>query len=344
MDFTFLGTSAGVPTKQRNVTALAVSFEGRKDWILIDCGEGTQQQLLHVPHSLANLAAICITHVHGDHCYGLPGILASAGMAGRKDPLTVICPKPLHQWIELTLANTDCFTPFEINLVDVEQLQSGTLEPQKYGGFTIECLPLSHRVPCYAYRLTEANPEHRLDTDKLEREGIARGPAWGLLHKGERVQLDDGRELSGQDYWLTDAKPRVAIVGGDNDEPELLAEAAKGCDLIIHEATYTQAISDRVGPAPMHSSAKQVAEFASEVAVQNLILTHFSARYFRDAGFVDMASSNESLNPAEFDPEHSLASVWFEAREYYRGNLFLAEDFRSFRLKREGQVVKLNKY
>ena len=318
MKFTFLGTSAGVPTKQRNVTGLALGLERNKDWCLVDCGEGTQQQLLHTTYTLSTLAAIFITHVHGDHCYGLPGVLASAGMGGRTAPLKVIAPKPLQEFIEVMLRTTDCYIPYQLEFIATEDIT----EPIEVAGFAVEPFALSHRVPCHAWRFTELNTEHKLDTNKLQLDGIARGPLWGKLQSGQQVTLESGQQIDVKDYCLPPGKPRQLIVAGDNDQPELLFAAAKGIDLLIHEATYTQAVSDKVGPAPMHSSAKQLAVFAEQVKVPNLVMTHFSARYGGSG-------------------KNSVEQLRTEAEEHYAGKVYLAEDFASYQLKFGGELKTL---
>ena len=145
LKLTFFGTSAGVPTKQRNVTALAVeslnpyasniqnTTQSKKSrpWVLIDCGEGTQQQLLHTKLSLHQLQAICITHVHGDHCYGLPGLLASAAMSGRREPLIIVAPKAIATLLEAVALTTELYFPFVINFMAIEDLLSESNEGNK---------------------------------------------------------------------------------------------------------------------------------------------------------------------------------------------------------------------
>src|SRR6476661_6051531 len=115
---TFLFTSSGVPTKNRNVTALAVQTGLNRDWWLVDCGEATQHRLQHVPLSVHELAGICITHIHGDHSYGLPGLLASASMTGRTRPLILIAPLALKAWLDATLLHTELYLPYPIIHVD----------------------------------------------------------------------------------------------------------------------------------------------------------------------------------------------------------------------------------
>lgn len=167
MDLLFLGTSAGVPTKVRNVSATAVIEATGSHWYLVDCGEGTQHQLLHTPLSIRDLRAIFITHVHGDHCFGLPGLLASAGMSGRTQPLELILPRALHEWLRQGLRASDTYLPFELRLQAVEALTEW-----RNDAMHVATVQLSHRVPSVGFVFTELNPEPRLDTPRLEAEGI----------------------------------------------------------------------------------------------------------------------------------------------------------------------------
>ncbi|WP_298718680.1 ribonuclease Z [uncultured Oceanisphaera sp.] len=319
MELIFLGTSSGSPTKSRNVSGLALKKVGARPWILIDCGEGTQHRLLHTPLSLNNLQAICITHMHGDHCYGLPGLLASAAMSGRTAPLTIIGPAALQGWIAATQQATHLTLPYSLHFIDVAAL-TGVVAMK---GFDISALPLSHRVPSFGYEFVETGLPRKLDVAKLKADGIASGPEWGRLQRGERVTLADGRVLDGHDYQLAMRVPRKVIIGGDNDNPALLAECVHSANVLVHEATFTQAIASKVGPGPQHSSAMAIAQFAAEASVPNLILTHFSPRY-KDGG-----------------PGISIRDIEQEARAHYGGKLFLARDLEVFHLNREGELSRM---
>jgi len=315
MDLLFLGTSAGVPTKARNVSATAVIEASGSQWYLVDCGEGTQHQLLHTPLSIRDLRGIFITHVHGDHCFGLPGLLASAGMSGRTAPLELILPTALHDWVRLSLAASDTFLPFELRLLAVEQLTEWCSD-----ALEVSTVQLSHRVPSVGYVFTELNPEPRLDVQRLDAEGIPRGPLWGELAKGHSVE-HAGLVLQGRDYLRASRPARKVIVCGDNDSPELLADAAKGADVLVHEATFTQPIIERTGATFGHSSAAAVARFAEAAGVRNLVLTHFSARY-------------------QPDPRRSpcIDDVREEALAHYSGNLTLARDLQRYHIGRDGYL------
>ncbi len=320
MDIIFLGTSSGTPTKTRNVSAVAIRGDNTKAWVLVDCGEGTQHQILRTNLALKHLSTIFITHVHGDHCYGLPGLLASAIMTGRTDPLLIVGPKPIDSFIHNVRDFSQLKLSFDIHFQPVEEL-TGSLETECFSTGTVE---LSHRVPSFAFAFSENRIEAKLNIEKLRRAGIKPGPLWGRLQKGEDVQLEDGRCLKSRDFLLPFRRPRRIIVAGDNDKPALLRPLVEQTtDVLIHEATYTADILEKVGPTAQHSSAKEIAQFAHSVSLNHLILTHFSPRYQDDR-----------------EEKISIDDIRNEARQYYQGNLFLADDFDCFHLTRDYTLHK----
>ena len=341
LKLTFLGTSAGVPTKQRNVTALAIEFlnpysagtnqqqnKKSRPWLLIDCGEGTQHQLLHTKLSLHQLQAICITHVHGDHCYGLPGLLASASMSGRTAPLTLIAPKAIAILLDAVILTTELHFPFAIDFVAIEEVLSGSDSDDKISidlsdqqQLEIDITPLSHRVASYGFGITQTISRRTLSTDKLTADNIAAGELWGKLQQGQDVTTDDGRKLFSVDYTDNDRQRTRVVVAGDNDMPERLKAAVIGADLLVHEATYTHEVLLKIKAKnpdfdPMHSSAQLIGRFAQDSGLKNLILTHFSARY---QGFDNPNS-----------PTPNMGYLRLDAQSTYNENLWLAEDFAQY--------------
>ncbi|WP_417615271.1 ribonuclease Z [Oceanisphaera sp.] len=322
MELQFLGTSSGTPTKSRNVSGLALKKAAAKPWILVDCGEGTQHRILHTSLSLSRLQAICITHLHGDHCYGLPGLLASASLAGRTRALTLIGPAGLQEWLSVTLQLTQVTLSYALHFIDVTTLTDAI----RLDDFKVSARPLSHRVSCFAYEFVETGLPRKLDKDKLLAENIASGPVWGQLQRGDTVTLADGRTVCGDDYLLASRPPRKVVIAGDNDTPALLADSVTSAQLLVHEATFTQKVADQIGAGPQHSSARTIAEFAELAAVPNLILTHFSPRY-KDGG------AGLTIN-----------DIAQEARAHYRGTLFLARDLDLYHLDYSGKLSKRSEH
>lgn len=319
MDILFLGTSSGVPTKERNVTSIALIEENSRAWYMIDCGEATQHQLLKTPLSLADLEIIFITHVHGDHCYGLPGLLASAGMNGnRKKPLTIVAPEGIQQWLEATIKLTQMYLPYELHFVATE-----TLKDFYYRDFLINACALSHRVPSYAYSFFEQKPSAKLNTEKLKQDGIPAGPLWNQLQRGLDIEFD-GEIFLSRDYLIQLHSARKLVIAGDNDQPELLKDFCVNAQLLIHEATFTKDIAIKMSHAG-HSSAEMVARFAESIALPNLLLTHFSPRY------------NESVNNASV-----INPIEAEAKLYYSRNLLMAKDFMRCRLDKLGIITEIS--
>ena len=311
----FLGTSSGVPTKERNVSGIAVKLPEPKSWVLVDCGEGTQHQILSSPLSLLSLKAICITHVHGDHCYGLPGLLASAGMSGRKDALLVIAPKEVEQMFIAVKEATDLHLPYDVEFIETNSKNSNTID-----GVKITAIELSHRVPSHAFCFDASSSKRILKKDKLIAKGVKPGPMWGEIQKGNDIKLDDGSTLNASDYLESELSEERIIIAGDNDNPNLLSDAIQNANVLVHESTYTNELLEKVGPGPQHSSALKVAEFAERSRVKNLVLTHFSARYH---------SKNDGS-------KNSIEEIKIEAEQTFTGNLFLAKDHDEFVLLDDG--------
>ncbi len=330
---TFLGTSSGIPTKNRNVSALALESLAKDaqaksaPWLLIDCGEGTQHQLLKSPLSLANLTAICITHVHGDHCYGLVGLLSSMAMHARTKPLTLITPKAIAILLDTFAKTTEFRVNYPIDFIFIEDVlaDSGyfTLSLSGEHRLNIEIIPLSHRTPSYAFAITQTLYKRKLDTAKLSDLGID-NRQWGQIFKAENpdVPLSLGEISVIPSQFIHEQHHKLKIViAGDNDSPELLMQACENATALVHEATHLHAQRQKQlerpveqgGFDPRHSSSLMTAKFASDVKLPTLILTHFSAKY--------------ALHEDSADLTPNMGHIKAEAQSVYQGNLILAQDF-----------------
>ena len=321
MRLTFLGTAAGTPSVERSVTALAIALDDSKEWYLVDCGEGTQHQLLKCRYTLSGLSAIFITHIHGDHMFGLPGLICSASMQGRTDPLTIYAPEGVESFVRHSLESAAVsHLPFEL-MFERTDGPSFSFEDQN---FSVTAHGLSHRVPSFAYRFSEVPRPGSLDQNKLEQIDVPKGPLWGELQAGNSIILECGRMVDPEEVKLPPEPSRIAVIGGDNDKPELLVDAMKGADVLVHEATFTDPVYQRVGPQYMHSTAKMVGEAAEKAGIGSVILTHISGRFRK--------KSNSF--------ENDIEALRQETSDVYQGTVELAEDFGCWEVTREKKLLK----
>ena len=319
LQFHFLGTSAGSPTVERNVTALGYMPRGRKNWWLFDCGEGTQQRLLRSSLSLPKLNKIFITHMHGDHCYGLFGLLTSRGlMSGGEEAVHIFGPKGIKEMIKtvLKLSYVNLSAPLTFTEFD----EAGDLFEDDE--FIVSNVRLSHDVPSWGYVVKEKDRPGSFDSAKAIRDGIKPGPIYSKLKNAEMVILEDGREVNGADYVGKTQKGRVALIGGDNDRPQLFGEALKGAAVMIHEATHTEEAMAGLSFRSRHSTAKRVAEVADENQVKNLVLTHFSPRF--------ITKKRKGMKCVD--------EIEDEAKEFFHQDLHMARDYDVYELDRESKL------
>ena len=251
MELEFLGTGAGVPAKHRNVSGLALKLLDERNAIwLFDCGEGTQMQILRTNIKPRKIEKIFISHLHGDHIFGLPGLLSSRSFQGGEERLAY----PL-QFVELS---------------------EGIIFKDKQ--FTVECMLLDHGIDSYGFRVKEADHEGMLLVEKLVALGIPAGPIYGKLKQGQKVTLSDGREINGQDFVGESKKGRIVTIFGDTRFTSKSSEFAKDSDVIVHESTFNKNEA-KLARAYFHSTTHQAATIAKEAKAKKLMLTHISARY-----------------------------------------------------------------
>jgi ribonuclease Z len=275
---TFLGTSSGVPTRGRNVSAVALRLPQRSELWLFDCGEATQHQFLRSELRVSQLSRIFITHMHGDHVFGLPGLLASLGLAGTCSGVDLYGPDPLRDFLEgvLRTSSTRIGYPLRTHRVK-EAARSGVLLLDD-GDLTVRCAPLTHRVPAYAYRVDQKPRPGRFDVERAQALGIPPGPIYAELKAGRSVTLDDGRVINGASLCGPERPGSSVVYCTDTVFCEAAVELAAGADLLIHESTFSHGEAE-LAIARQHSTSTMAAQTALAAGVKQLVLTHLSPRY-----------------------------------------------------------------
>ena len=279
MQVTFLGTSSGVPTRARNVSAVALRLPQRSEMWLFDCGEGTQHQFLRSDLRLSQLRRVFITHMHGDHVFGLPGLLASLGLAGNSNAgIDLYGPDPLESFLKGALANSSTRIGYPLQVHRVRPAAEQGSVVFEDADLIVRCTPLTHRVPAYAYRVEQKPLAGRFDIDQARALEIPPGPVYAQLKRGETVTLADGRTIDGTTLCGPE-RPGVSVVYcTDTVFSEAAVELARGADLLIHESTFAHAESE-MAFQKQHSTSTMAAQTAAEAGVGQLVLTHLSPRY-----------------------------------------------------------------
>lgn len=304
MRVTFLGTSSGAPSRSRNMTSIALQLPQLSRLWLFDCGEGTQHQILRSSVKLSQLDRVFITHLHGDHLFGLTGMLASRSLQnGGQTPVTIYGPSGLAEYLRATLDISRTRLGYAIT---VERVSPGVVFEDSYA--TVVCAPMRHGVESYGYAVIEKDHPGHFDVDRARSLGIPSGPLYGRLKAGETITLEDGRLVSGADLTGPPIKGRKLVFCGDTAFHQGAVELASGADMLIHEATY-MGVDSHLAERANHSTSVSAAEVARLANVSKLVLTHFSLRY-------------------ESEGNPSLEDLLAEARAIFP-NTSLAYDFLS---------------
>ncbi|MBC1596980.1 ribonuclease Z [Listeria seeligeri] len=278
MELVFLGTGAGVPSRGRNVTSIALSMLNERNAIwLFDCGEATQHQILRSQIKLSKLEKIFITHMHGDHIFGLPGLLSSRSFQGGDSDLTIYGPVGIQAYVETSLKLSGTRLTYKIIF---EEIEPGLIFDDEM--FTVTADELDHGMLSYGYRIVEKDKQGALDAARLKEDGVEPGPIFQRLKNGEVVTLPDGREIDGENYIGAPQKGKIISIFGDTRETASEFALAENADVLIHEATF-EGDKGKMAAEYMHSTTIQAAELAKKAGVKKLILTHISSRYDRDA-------------------------------------------------------------
>ncbi|KMJ60516.1 ribonuclease Z [Bacillus sp. LL01] len=278
MKLTFLGTGSGVPAKHRNVSSLALHIDDKEGFVwLFDCGEATQHQILHTSLKPRKISKIFITHLHGDHIFGLPGLLSSRSFQGGGTPLIVYGPVGIKDYIETSLSVS--MTHVKYPLI-IEEFEGEGLKLEERD-FTIVGKKLVHGIPSYGFRIVQKDLPGALLMDKVKQSNIPAGPHLQKLKEGKSVTLADGRIVEGKDYIGPLKKGKVITILGDTRYNPISVELAEAADVLIHEATFA-AKDELLAKEYFHSTTIQAAKVAKEAGAKQLLLTHISARYQKE--------------------------------------------------------------
>jgi ribonuclease Z len=295
LSLTFLGTSASRPTVERGVSSIALTREG--ETMLFDCGEGTQRQMMRYGVGFT-FGDLFFTHFHTDHFLGALGLMKTLALQAREEPLRIWGPRGAQALFKRAegLGNEKLTYPLIIT-----EVEPGT--PILRKGYSIRPFAVEHRQgAAVGYALVEHERLGRFDPEHATSLGIPEGPLWGRIHKGESVTLPDGRVIAPSELVGPTRPGRTVVITGDTRPCAATIQAAHDADLLVHEATFGDEEAARAAET-MHSTAREAGTVAQMAKVRTLVLTHFSARYSRDA-----------------------SELGREAGEAFRGELLLAKD------------------
>ncbi|MEJ2241060.1 MAG: ribonuclease Z [Candidatus Bathyarchaeota archaeon] len=267
----FLGTGGSVPTPKRGLSAIAI--KRKNEMLMFDCGEGTQRQMIQVGVGFHKKTKIFVTHLHGDHVLGLPGLLQTMSLLGRKNKLEIYGPIGIKDFIN-SINQTVHFTlTFPIF---VKEITEGIVCQEK--DYTITAVNSAHIDPSLAYAFFEKHRPGRFNVNKANELGVPEGPLWSKLQSGKSVKLSDGRLIKPSSILGVSRPGRTIIYSGDTGPSEKIVKLAKNADLLIHEATFDDEMKQRA-IEDGHSTPSIAAETARKACVKQLIVTHISARY-----------------------------------------------------------------
>lgn len=316
MQLTFFGTSAGKPTKERNVSALGLKLEQEGKWYLFDCGEATQHQMMRSSLSIGKLDTIFITHLHGDHYYGLPGLLGTKKLDKAFRPLNIYGPKGIRKFLECVMDVSAEHLGYNLKIIEYESEETFLFDK-----FSLKILPLVHSKESVAFYIKENDISDKLNEKKLRATGLEPSLLYGELKRGRSITFQ-GKTLEPKAFMLEAIRGRRLIIAGDNSKPDILGSYLDDLDLLVHECTYTQEVYDALPVKVLHTTAKELGIAVQEKHVKNLIATHIAPRYNKKSSM-------------------GVEMIYDEIKHSYEGKLFIANDLDVYHLKRDGSLEKL---
>lgn len=270
-----LGTSSGKPTLKRNVSALAVAREG--EWLLFDCGEGTQTQIARAGLNPSRLVAIFITHLHGDHFNGLSGLLSTMGLDRRTRELTLVGPPGVNEYLNTLARLKILFVNYPLEVLEIGPINESKIVYEA-AEYTVSTHPLDHRLFALGYRVQERPRPGRFNLERARELGVPEGPMFRRLQLGEDVQLGDGRIVQSSEVMGPQRAGKAVAYCTDTRPFDGTIKLARDVDLLIHEATYTEELTAEAHEYG-HSTAAQAARIARDAGARRLLITHYSTRY-----------------------------------------------------------------
>lgn len=289
MEVTFLGTSSAVHSKDRNHPSIALKAFG--DAFLFDCGEGTQRQLLFTNVSPMKISKVFITHFHGDHILGLPGLLQSMSLNGRESKLTVYGPRGLNKLKDAIYSLGYCAIEYPVEFIEID---TGIIE--ETDEYVIRAQSVRHNVPSLAYSIEEKKKPRFLREKAIEL-GVPVGPAFGKLHNGEEIEID-GRTIKPEQVLGPPRKGIKITYSGDTRPCEEMIMFARDSTLLIHESTFIQKETQNAEEYG-HSTSKDAAFVARESNSKKLIITHISTRYGEEYAQIMLKEAQEIFENTE---------------------------------------------
>jgi ribonuclease Z len=268
----FLGTAGSVPTPRRSLPAIVIKRKG--ELLFFDCGEGVQRQMILAGVSFHKKTKIFVTHLHGDHVLGLPGLLQTMSLMDRTRRLEIYGPPPIEAFVDAIQRTVQYNLTFPLEISEIEDANL-VCEEREY---EIHAVWADHVVPSLAYALIEKPRPGRFNPDRARELGVPEGPLWSKLQHGSAIRLPDGRVVRSEEVVGPLRPGRKIVYSGDTRPLESVVQLAKEADLLIHDGTLDDELADKAYEDG-HSTASQAAEIAKKARVKRLILTHISARY-----------------------------------------------------------------
>ncbi|MDN6471578.1 MAG: ribonuclease Z [Tetragenococcus koreensis] len=276
MELEFLGTGAGLPAKHRNVTSIALRLLAERNAVwLFDCGEGTQMQILHTTIKPRKIEKIFISHLHGDHIFGLPGLITSRSNQAGDRPLEIYGPKGLEEFVRTALKISKTHLNYPLKFIEISSDEETLFEDDQ---FIVSCKKLDHGIASFGFRVVEKDHKGELQVEKLKALGVKPGPLYGKLKEGASVTLADGRTINGADFEGLAKKGRIVTILGDTRYTQNAIDLAQNADVLVHESTFNKDEA-KLAKSYYHSTTQQAATVAKKAGIKQLILTHISARY-----------------------------------------------------------------